>query len=96
MEKYRESFGENPEYTGDTFGNVKSWKWSFTNDQGQRVTLVLQHNLKDSDDSVGNMLKLSLPDLMDAERICFNKAHSQDSDSAAPESETDWAKLIPQ
>ena len=60
------------------------------------VTLVLQHNLKDSDESVGNMLKLGLPDLMNAERTCFNKALSQNSDSDVPESETDWAKLIPQ
>ena len=96
LNKYKESFGENPKFTGGAFGNVKSWKWSFTNDQGQRVTLVLQHNLKDSDESVGNMLKLNLPDQMNAERVCFNKTHPQNSDSDAPESETDWAKLIPQ
>lgn len=96
LKKYRKSFGDNPTFTGDSFGNVKSWKWSFTNDQGQRVTLVLQHNLKDSDESVGNMLKLRLPDLMNAERTCFNATHPQNSDSDAPESETDWTKLIPQ
>lgn len=96
LEKYQESFGEKPKFTGGAFGNVKSWKWSFTNDQGQRVTLVLQHNLKDSDESVGNMLKLTLPDLMNAERTCFNKKHPQKSDKDATESETDWAKLIPQ
>ncbi|MGI9569558.1 MAG: hypothetical protein ACR2PH_07455 [Desulfobulbia bacterium] len=96
LKSYRKSFGENPKFTGDAFGNVKSWKWSFTNDKDQRVTLVLQHNLKDSDESVGNMLKLGLPDLMNAERICFNEALSQNSDSDAPESETDWTKLIPQ
>ncbi len=96
LEKYRESFGDDPKFTGDSFGNVKSWKWAFTNDQGQRVTLVLQHNLKNTDESIGNMLKLRLPDLMNAERICFNKSHPQNSNSDAPESETDWAKLIPQ
>ncbi len=96
LEKYRQSFGENPTFTGDTFGNVKRWKWAFTNDQGQRVTLVLQHNLNDSDESIGNMLKLRLPDLMNAERTCFNETYSQNSDSIAPEPETDWAKLIPQ
>ena len=96
LEKYRKSFGDNPTFTGDSFGNVKSWKWAFTNDQGQRVTLVLQHNLKDSDESMGNMLKLRLPDLINAERICFNKTYPQNSDSIAAESETDWTKLIPQ
>lgn len=96
LKKYRHSYGENPKFTGDAFGNVKSWKWSFTNDQDHRVTLVLQHNLKDSDESVGNMLKLSLPDLMNAERDCFNKANFEDSNNDAPESETDWTKLIPQ
>ena len=96
LQKYRKSFGDNPTYTGDSFGNVKSWKWSFTNDQGQRVTLVLQHNLRNSDESMGNMLKLRLPDLMNAERICFNKTHPQNSDNDDQESETDWTKLIPQ
>ena len=96
LNKYRESFGEKPKFTGGAFGNVKSWKWSFTNDQDQRVTLVLQHNLKDSDESMGNMLKLSLPDLMNEERICFNKTHPQKSGSDAPASEADWSKLIPQ
>jgi hypothetical protein len=96
LRKYRESFGEKPKFTGDTFGNVKSWEWSLTNDQGQRVKLVLQHNLKDSDESMGNTLKLSLPDLMNEERICFNKTLPQKSGNDAPTSETDWAKLIPQ
>ena len=96
LKKYRESFGEKPKFTGDAFGNVKSWKWSLTNDQGQRVKLVLQHNLKDSDESMGNTLKLSLPDLMNEERICFNKSLPQKSGNDSPTSETDWAKLIPQ
>ena len=94
MYSARKSFGDNPKFTGDSFGNVKRWKWAFTNDQGQRVTLVLQHNLSDSDESMGNMLKLKLPDLVNAERICFNKTNPQNSDGIAPESETDWAKLI--
>ena len=96
LKKYRKSFGDNPQFDGDSFGNVKRWKWAFTNDQGQRVTLVLQHNLNDSDESMGNMLKLRLPDLMNAERICFNNSNPQNSNRDAPESETDWAKLIPQ
>ena len=96
LEKYRKSFGDNPTFTGDSFGNVKRWKWAFTNDQGQRVTLVLQHNLNDSDESMGNMLKLRLPDLMNAERICFNNTNPKNSDSNEPESDADWAKLIPQ
>ena len=96
LEKFRKSFGDNPKFTGDSFGNVKSWKWAFTNDQGQRVTLVLQHNLSDTDESMGNMLKLRLPDLMNAERICFNNTNSQKSVGGEPASEIDWAKLIPQ
>ena len=96
LKKYRQSFGDNPTFTGDSFGNVKRWKWAFTDDQGQRVTLVLQHNLNDADESMGNMLKLRLPDLMNAERTCFNNTHPQRSVSITPESETDWAKLIPQ
>lgn len=98
LKRYKNEFGAKPKFSGDQFGNVKSWRWSFTDENGERVTLVLQHNLKDSDESIGNMLKLSLPDLMNEERLCFNERHQSKNSNTSSRSESgklDWQKLIP-
>ena len=92
LSRYREKFGAKPKFSGDQFGNVRSWNWSFTDDQGHRVKLQLQHNLRDEEESIGNMVKLSLPDLMDDERRCFNELHDPDEKSGK---KTDWEDLIP-
>ncbi|NNK12715.1 MAG: hypothetical protein HKP52_00585 [Desulfofustis sp.] len=92
LSRYREKFGGKPKFSGDQFGNVRAWKWSLTDDQGRRVNLELQHNLRDDEESIGNMVKLSLPDLLNDERLCFNELH----DSAERTSEkADWEDLIP-
>ncbi len=99
LKRYKEKFGSKPKFSGDQFGNVKSWKWSFTDEQGRQVNLVLQHNLKDTDESIGNMVKLSLPDLMNDERLCFNKLHEADGNNskkqATDQKSPDWQLLIP-
>lgn len=96
LKRYREKFGAKPKFSGDQFGNVKSWKWSFTDEQGRRVTLQLQHNLKDDEESIGNMVKLSMPRLMDDERQCFNERHDKDGEASQEKTEgTDWERLIP-
>jgi hypothetical protein len=59
------------------------------------VTLVLQHNLKDTEESIGNMLKLSLPELMTEERHCFNRTYEKQGTGAETDSEPDWNILIP-
>lgn len=92
LSRYREKFGAKPKFSGDQFGNVKSWKWSLTDDQGRRISLQLQHNLRDDEESIGNMVKLSLPDLMDDERKCFNERHDTGEKSAT---EAGWDDLIP-
>lgn len=96
LKRYKEKFGAKPKFSGDQFGNVKSWKWSFTDDLGRRVTLQLQHNLKDDEESIGNMVKMSMPDMMDDERLCFNERHEKDNTTGKEKSEkTDWEHLIP-
>jgi hypothetical protein len=92
LSRYREKFGAKPKFSGDQFGNVRSWKWSLSDEQGRRVTLELQHNLVDDEESIGNMVKLSLPELMDDERKCFNERYEAAEDS---EKKADWEDLIP-
>ena len=31
LKRYKNEFGAKPKFSGDQFGNVKSWKWSFKN-----------------------------------------------------------------
>lgn len=97
LQRYRQKFGDKPVFSGDPFGNVKSWKWSFTDEQGRRVNLTLQHNLRDTDESIGNMVKLSMPGLMDEERLCFNKLYDADGSDKEPadQKNPDWQVLIP-
>lgn len=95
LKQYKKTFGSDPKYVGGRFGNVKTWKWTFTNQEGQRVTLVLQHNLKNSDESVGNMMKLSMPDRLLAERECFNKASPQQQADTNKNIQLDWNLFLP-
>ena len=96
LKKYNDKFGSKAKYEGDSFGNVKAWKWSFSNEAGRRVTLVLQHNLKDTDESIGNTVKLSLPDELAAERKCFNEiGYRQQEETKKEESIRDWETLLP-
>ena len=96
LKKYKDKFGSKAKYDGDSFGNVKAWRWSFSDEDGRRVTLVLQHNLKDTDESIGNMVKLSLPEELAAERKCFNEiGYRQQEESKKDKSMRDWATLLP-
>lgn len=96
LKRYKEKYGKTPKYVGDSFGNVKAWKWAFKNDEGKRVTLVLQHNLKDEDESVGNVLKLTLPDDLTAERKCFNQKYPLEDGSTSAKSQSEnWEVLLP-
>jgi len=97
LKQYKKKFGSSPKYVGDSFNHVKAWKWAFTNEEGERVTLVLQHNLTNEEESIGTMMKLNLPDRLIAERKCFNKISSQPQ-GKGPEklSEPDWDLFLPE
>ena len=99
LKRYKQAFGSKPEFSGDRFGNVKSWEWQFADKDGHAIKLVLQHNLKDADETIGNMVKLSMPELMNEERECFNKAHAASAEANAEaqggSEGPDWTVLIP-
>ena len=77
LKQYKNKFGAKPKFVGDSFGHVKAWKWVFTAEDGKRVSLTLQHNLKNADETIGNMVKLGLPDQLNAERECSNNVDTQ-------------------
>jgi hypothetical protein len=99
MRRYKRKFGDPDEFAGDPFGIVKTWKWHFTTKDGRRVTLTLQNNLKNLDETIGNMVKLTFPDQIEAERKCFNKTcamrHSGKGANNMDPGNKSWQLMIP-
>ncbi len=95
LKKYRHKFGPADSWNGDSFGIVHIWKWRFTDEQENRVSLSLQFNKKNVNETVGNVVKLSYPDKMNNERICFNQMFGNDEQLQKDQQTTDWSFLIP-
>jgi len=77
--RFKERFGETSEYKGDPFRMFLAWKWSFTDDRGNRVSLILQHNsMEDEDFPSGNVVKMSLTSDIEKERACYERLHPQE------------------
>ena len=100
LDKFREKFGAPNSWAGDSFGVMLIWKWQFVDSDGNKISLSLQHNSKNIDETIGNMVKLSFPEKIIEERRCFVdmcKQHQQGTDEARREElkKTDWSFLIP-
>jgi len=100
LQKFQEQFGQADSWKGDSFGVVHIWKWQFIDDEQNRVSLSLQYNAKDPDHTIGNIMKLSYPDKIKEERLCFVRMceqNKQQTDEKYREElkKTDWSYLIP-
>ncbi len=101
MKRYKKKFGPPTEWKGDSFGIKHMWKWKFKDKDGQIVNMILQHNLQDSSENMGNMVKLSYPEMVENERLCFIRycdetKNSQEKMKKELLKETGWDYLIPQ
>ncbi len=100
LKKFRSKYGPPDIWNGDSFGVVYIWKWHFIDENKNRVSLSLQFNAKNTNETIGNMVKLSYPEKIKEERLCFihsreqNKQESQKTKHQSPK-ETDWQYLIP-
>jgi hypothetical protein len=102
MKRLRQRFGEPDEYRGDPFHVVVAWKWSFEDGQGNRISLIMQHNTKDEDEKMGNAIKLSLSNQMEKEQACYAAKHAGGGEAGPgnrggrgkyrPE---DWKRFVP-
>ncbi|MFZ5811287.1 MAG: hypothetical protein ACOY4F_04530 [Thermodesulfobacteriota bacterium] len=64
-------YGLPAEYKGDLEGLVLGNKWSFTNERGESVSLMVQHSEAEGlDHDKGNTIKLTNWGLVDSERTC--------------------------
>jgi hypothetical protein len=97
LARFEKKFGKPDEWRGDPFHIVIAWKWSFVDMSKNRISLILQHNKQDTDEKIGNSIKLTLTDAIERERQCYEKAHPELS--GAPSGKTqlpiDWDLLIP-
>lgn len=100
LAEYKKRFGPPDEWKGDSFGILHIWKWFFTDSENRAVSLLLQHNLRNPNEAIGNVVKLSYPAMMEEERECFNQMceeQKSDKDKARLEElkKPDMQYLIP-
>lgn len=98
---FREKYGEPDAWTGDSFGMVHVWKWKFIDKEQNQVSLALQYNGKNSDETLGNMVKLSYPGKIEEERLCFVEVCANTKEKIDPKrreelNKSDWTHLVPQ
>jgi hypothetical protein len=99
LQRYREKLGKPDEWRGDPFHIVIAWKWRFTDNDNNRISLILQHNTRDEEETQGTAVKMTMWNLMLEEDRCFEKKHPE---SAVPQNFTftdpnsvNWEPLIP-
>lgn len=102
FERFKVRFGEPTEWRGDSFHVLIAWKWSFIDDQNHRISMILQHNTKDEEQKIGNSLKLTMTNLFERERLCFEKGEKKvqgkpgNSGQGKGSKDPDyWARFIP-
>lgn len=73
MDTYTDTFGPPGEYRGDPFQTMVAWKWSFTNADNDRISLILQHNKMVEDQKKGTAIKMTLTSQIEREKACYMK-----------------------
>ncbi len=71
LSRYKKQLGEPDEYKGDAFRTMIAWKWSFTNNKNEKISLILQYNEMNEDEKIGVAVKLTLTSQIEKERACF-------------------------
>ena len=95
LKRYKARFGDDPEWRGDPFHISLAWKWSFADDQGNRISMTLQHNLKDREQKRGNAVKLTLHSALEEARGCFESGRARAKVPPQRMDPIDWNRLIP-
>lgn len=100
LQRFKKRFGDPTEYNGDAFQVFISWKWSFVGPDGERISLTLQHNESDSEEKIGNAVKLTHTGMVDKELDCFQAraADKRDLMRKMPPMDAggqDWERFVP-
>jgi len=73
LNKIKNKFGKPDEYRGDPFHIVLSWKWSFVNQKNERITMTLEHNTLDTEEKLGNSIKITNRSAMENDLKCYRE-----------------------
>ena len=73
LKRVKKKYGEPEEYRGDPFHILIAWKWSFTDDEDNHISLTLQHNTLDAEEKKGNAIKLTLTNLIEKDQDCHKR-----------------------
>jgi len=99
LQRYREKLGKPDEWQGDPFHIVIAWKWRFTDNDNNRISLILQHNTRDEEEKQGTAVKMTMWNLLLQEDRCFENKHPE---TAVPlnfkftdPNSVDWKPLVP-
>jgi hypothetical protein len=99
LKRFKKRFGEPNEWRGDPFHIVLAWKWSFTDKDNNRISLILQHNTRDQEEKQGNSVKMTMWNLIDKETLCYEKKLAESAKnspkSGRKSKKIDWNVLIP-
>jgi hypothetical protein len=71
LKQIKKKYGEPHVYRGDPFHILIAWKWSFTDKDGNRISLTLQHNSQDANQKMGNAVKLTMTNLLEEDGRCY-------------------------
>jgi hypothetical protein len=92
LQQIKDKYGEPSEYRGDPFHILISWKWSFVDKDGRRISMTMQHNSMDTEEKMGNAIKLTMTSLVEEDQRCYKvKALDQRQELR----ERQWKTLTP-
>jgi len=102
LKRFEKQFGEPDEWRGDPFHIVLAWKWAFTDSDGHTISLILQHNTRDSEAKIGNAVKLTNTSQIEKEQACYAHKHPvvqkavEKKRGKKQKSSADWKRFVPQ
>jgi hypothetical protein len=73
IKRIEKRYGKSDEYRGDPFKVVIAWKWSFVDQDKNKISLILQHNSRDEDEKMGNSIKLTLTSQIEKYKKCYEE-----------------------
>ena len=71
LKQIKKEYGDPSEYRGDPFHILISWKWSLVDKDGDRISMTLQHNSMDTEEKMGNAIKLTMTSLIEEDQRCY-------------------------
>lgn len=96
LKRMKQRFGEPDEWRGDPFHILIAWKWSFTDEQGNDISMILEHNTRDEAETIGNLIKLTMWNLIKKEQQCYQRKYPEKTEAEKlPRRPPDWDLMIP-